>query len=71
LSQALGLDVVAEGVESETQEQVLSELGEHIIVQGYRYAKPMGRAQALAFLTEHQDKGLVGHHPKVLVHEPD
>lgn len=60
LALALGLDVVAEGVESEAQEQVLGELGPHIIVQGYRYAKPMSGAHAMQFVWSHHDKDLVG-----------
>jgi EAL domain-containing protein (putative c-di-GMP-specific phosphodiesterase class I) len=70
LALALGLDVVAEGVESEAQEQVLAELGPHVIVQGYRYARPMSSAQAMQLVWSHHDKGLVGHRPKALVHEP-
>ena len=46
LAHALGLKVVAEGVETETQQQLLRALGCHEL-QGYLYAKPMS-ARALA-----------------------
>ena len=46
LGQALGRKVVAEGVETEGQAQVLRALGCDVL-QGYLYAKPMG-AKALA-----------------------
>jgi EAL domain-containing protein (putative c-di-GMP-specific phosphodiesterase class I) len=46
LAQALGLKVVAEGVETEAQSEILRELGCHEL-QGYLYAKPMS-AKALA-----------------------
>jgi EAL domain-containing protein (putative c-di-GMP-specific phosphodiesterase class I) len=46
LAQALGLKVVAEGVETEGQAQVLRSLGCDVL-QGYLYAKPMS-AKALA-----------------------
>ncbi len=46
LAQALGLKVVAEGVETEGQNQILRSLGCHEL-QGYLFAKPMS-ARALA-----------------------
>ncbi|HMN76939.1 MAG TPA: bifunctional diguanylate cyclase/phosphodiesterase [Burkholderiaceae bacterium] len=46
LAHALGLKVVAEGVETETQQQLLRALGCHEL-QGYLFAKPMS-ARALA-----------------------
>ena len=46
LAHALGLKVVAEGVETEVQQQLLRDLGCHEL-QGYLFAKPMS-ARALA-----------------------
>jgi diguanylate cyclase len=54
LAQALGLKVVAEGVETEQQQEILRELGCNEL-QGYLFAKPMS-AQALA-LWAMQDEG--------------
>ncbi len=46
LAQAIGLKVVAEGVETEEQQEILRQLGCHEL-QGYLFAKPMS-ARALA-----------------------
>jgi diguanylate cyclase (GGDEF)-like protein len=54
LAQALGLKVVAEGVETEQQQEILRELGCNEL-QGYLFAKPMS-ASALA-LWAMQDEG--------------
>jgi len=54
LGQALNLKVVAEGVETEAQNQILSSLGCHQL-QGYLFAKPMS-AEALT-LWAINDKG--------------
>lgn len=47
----LGLEVIAEGVETQEQEQFLLESG-CSEVQGYFYSKPVAAEQALAFLKE-------------------
>ena len=48
LARSLGMDVVAEGVETPAQLEVLRERGCHLI-QGYLFARPMSR-QALLHL---------------------
>ncbi len=49
MAQKLGLEVVAEGVETAEQEQLLIEQGCHIM-QGYYYARPMSREDFLNHL---------------------
>lgn len=49
LGRSLGLEVVAEGVETEEQETWLLQFGCHI-AQGYRYARPMPAAELPAFV---------------------
>ena len=51
LSRALGLRVIAEGVETESQMQVLHSLGCHIC-QGYVFARPMPADQIGAWLRD-------------------
>lgn len=52
LGESLGLDVVAEGVESSEQAAVLQRLG-NIYVQGYLYARPCDAESMTTFLAEH------------------
>jgi diguanylate cyclase (GGDEF)-like protein len=54
LAQALGLKVVAEGVETEQQQEILRELGCNEL-QGYLFAKPMSAQALLLWAT--QDEG--------------
>ncbi|MEM9465935.1 MAG: EAL domain-containing protein [Actinomycetota bacterium] len=54
LADALGLDVVAEGVETEVQAEILSELGCRR-AQGYLYARPGPPGDLAPFLPGHQD----------------
>jgi len=42
LANSMGIEVVAEGVETELQLEVLREMGRDITVQGYLYSKPLG-----------------------------
>ena len=49
LAHNLGLDVVAEGIEKESQEKLLRTLGCDL-GQGYYYARPMPRDEAEAFI---------------------
>jgi EAL domain-containing protein (putative c-di-GMP-specific phosphodiesterase class I) len=49
LAHTLGLTVVAEGVETESQRDQLRGLGCDIF-QGYLFSKPLGTAQAFDFL---------------------
>lgn len=53
LSHALGLLVVAEGVENEQQRQILSRL-DCDLAQGYLFARPLVSEQLLAYLGERQ-----------------
>lgn len=50
IAHGLGLEVVAEGVEYETQQTVLNALGCDIL-QGYLFSRPVAAEQALHFLT--------------------
>jgi len=52
LGQSLGLDVVAEGVESAAQGSVIERLGK-LYVQGYLYSRPLDVAAMTVLLTEH------------------
>jgi diguanylate cyclase (GGDEF)-like protein/PAS domain S-box-containing protein len=45
-ARALGLDVVAEGVETKAQARVLSEMGGFRYVQGHYFGRPVGSVQA-------------------------
>ena len=49
----LGIQVVAEGVETETQARLLGKMGADYL-QGYRYAKPMSAQQLEAFMLHRQ-----------------
>ena len=49
----LGIDTVVEGVETETQVEVLKEIGCNV-VQGYYYAKPMSTEECLDLLINEQ-----------------
>jgi EAL domain-containing protein (putative c-di-GMP-specific phosphodiesterase class I) len=51
LAQALGLKVVAEGVETEAQHQILRAFGCHEL-QGFLFARPMSAAALSAWATE-------------------
>jgi EAL domain-containing protein (putative c-di-GMP-specific phosphodiesterase class I) len=51
LAQALGLKVVAEGVETEAQHQILRAFGCHEL-QGYLFARPMSAAALSAWAME-------------------
>jgi len=61
LARSFGLDVTAEGVETERQDAVLREL-ECVDGQGYLYGRPMPAQQILASIAEQvrKDKGLAG-----------
>jgi len=53
LADSLGLEVVAEGVESEAQITLLRELG-CTLFQGYHVSRPLSANQLLAWLREHR-----------------
>ncbi len=57
LAKSLGLEIVAEGVETEAQEQQLRTLGCHLL-QGYYFAEPLTVDAANGFLTSAFKKGL-------------
>ncbi|MGH7722470.1 MAG: EAL domain-containing protein [Candidatus Dormibacteria bacterium] len=52
LGRSLGLDVVAEGVESTAQSLIIERLG-NLYVQGYLYSRPLDVGSMTRFLTEH------------------
>lgn len=51
LGRCLGLEVIAEGVETEGEEEFLRSVNCHL-VQGFRYARPMSPADLEAYLAE-------------------
>ena len=56
LGNALGLEVIAEGVETEPQRALLDEIGcRHY--QGYLFSRPLPAADALTYLREHLPRG--------------
>jgi EAL domain-containing protein (putative c-di-GMP-specific phosphodiesterase class I) len=57
LGKSLGLDVVAEGVESVAQSRVLQRLVD-LFVQGYLYSRPLDVEPMTRFLTDHSAAGL-------------
>ncbi len=54
MSKALGLKVIAEGVETKEQAEVVRDLGCHLI-QGYYCAKPMPFDKLLVWMRENQN----------------
>ena len=52
LGEAVGLEVIAEGVETQEQHRFLFEEG-FTLCQGYLYAKPMSAEQLTQFMTQH------------------
>ncbi len=59
MANKLGIDVIAEGVETEAQAQILTDQGCRYL-QGFWFSQPMNRSQALDYLhsTDHQDRDL-------------
>jgi EAL domain-containing protein (putative c-di-GMP-specific phosphodiesterase class I) len=51
LAQQLGMDVIAEGIETAEQQAMLIELGCHLI-QGYYHARPMPLPKLLQWLQD-------------------
>lgn len=51
LSQSMGLETVAEGIEEAEEGRILKELG-CTLAQGYHYAKPMEEADVIAFIRD-------------------
>jgi EAL domain-containing protein (putative c-di-GMP-specific phosphodiesterase class I) len=56
MASEIGLEVVAEGVETEDQERFLAEQGCHLL-QGFRFAVPLPLAEALATLEDEVTNG--------------
>ncbi|MCC6929838.1 MAG: EAL domain-containing protein [Gemmatimonadaceae bacterium] len=52
LAHSIGVEVVAEGIERNTQEQTLTELGCHT-GQGYLFSHPVGGENVVAWLAQH------------------
>ncbi|NEU12061.1 EAL domain-containing protein [Methylobacterium sp. BTF04] len=50
-AQSLGVDVVAEGIETKAQAEILTGLGCPVL-QGYYFARPMPQTQTLAWITQ-------------------
>lgn len=57
LGRCLGLEVIAEGVETEGEEEFLRSLHCHL-VQGFRYARPMDAPELEAYLSARRDERL-------------
>ena len=58
LGHSLGIELVAEGVETDTQREFLSRLGCDYL-QGYLYSRPVGLAEIIAFVRERNGPGEV------------
>lgn len=58
LAQALDLEVLAEGVETAEQLDLLSQMG-CVLAQGYRFARPLTAEQTLQFIATSQSSGLL------------
>ncbi|UUR07639.1 putative bifunctional diguanylate cyclase/phosphodiesterase [Sphingomonas glaciei] len=58
MANSFDLEVIAEGVETAEQEQVLRDIG-CVAAQGFRYGKPMDAGSIAAFLRRRGDAGLV------------
>jgi diguanylate cyclase (GGDEF)-like protein len=69
LAHAMGLSVVAEGVETEGQRDILLELGCDEL-QGYFYARPMPANDLLAWTKGHKPEGGVDFSPSTLMALP-
>ena len=52
LAHSIGVEVVAEGIERDTQEKALTELGCHT-GQGYLFSRPVGGELVIAWLEQH------------------
>ncbi len=55
IAKSLGLQIVAEGIETECQRQLLETLGCQLI-QGYLIAKPLPAVEATEFISRHADQ---------------
>ena len=56
LGRNLGLTVIAEGVETETQARLLKQMGCHE-AQGYLFAHPLDSSELVRWLEQHRDSG--------------
>lgn len=63
LAKEIGLETVAEGVETETQARYLREIGCDA-AQGFLFAPPMPPAEAMAWLASRQDQSAVAAQPR-------
>lgn len=57
LAESLGLEVIAEGVEDEKQNQFLVSNGCHV-VQGYYFSRPLPKDEAIKLMIEYNRKGI-------------
>ena len=55
IARALGLKVVAEGVETVEQQKFIASAGVHVM-QGYLFARPMRNTDVAAFVAEFDDR---------------
>ncbi len=73
LAQALDLEVLAEGVETAEQLDLLSQMG-CVLAQGYRFARPLTADQTQQFISISQSSGLLSAcqdaERKISVHQP-
>jgi EAL domain-containing protein (putative c-di-GMP-specific phosphodiesterase class I) len=61
MGRALGLKVIAEGVETAAQLEVLRALGCHV-AQGYLFARPLPAGQFFAYVQNHRDAQVTAFH---------
>ena len=64
VGKALGLDVIAEGVETPAQHRLLMEAG-CVVAQGYHYGRPQPAAQLAQWLAREEASRLAASDPQL------